>query len=107
MPPTAETVLDRLTAAHVPVVAIGKIEDLFAGRGITRAVHTKSDDEGMDVVIVRDGIDATRVDLCQSRRLRYAVRPSQRRRPVRRQPRAVRRAAKDLLPRCVTTICWW
>jgi len=50
MAPTSETVLDRLTAARVPVVAIGKIEDLFAGRGITRAVHTKSDDEGIDVV---------------------------------------------------------
>jgi phosphopentomutase len=50
MTPTAETVLDRLKAAHVPVVAIGKIEDLFAGRGITRAIHTKSDDEGVDVV---------------------------------------------------------
>src|SRR5262249_2642131 len=31
-------------------VAIGKIEDLFAGRGITRAVHTASDEEGMDRV---------------------------------------------------------
>ena len=28
--------------------AIGKIEDLFAGRGVTQAVHTASDDEGMD-----------------------------------------------------------
>ena len=50
MMPTSETVLDRLTAAHVPVVAIGKIEDLFAGRGITRAIHTASDDEGVDVI---------------------------------------------------------
>jgi phosphopentomutase len=50
MTPTEETVLDRLTGAHVPVVAVGKIEDLFAGRGITRAIHTKSDDEGVDVV---------------------------------------------------------
>ena len=50
MTPTAETVLDRLKAAHVPVVAIGKIDDLFAGRGITRAIHTKSDDEGVDAV---------------------------------------------------------
>jgi phosphopentomutase len=50
MTPTSETVLDRLTAAGVPVIAIGKIEDLFAGRGITRAMHTKSDDEGVDVV---------------------------------------------------------
>jgi phosphopentomutase len=50
MQPTSETVLDRLQAAHIPVVAIGKIEDLFAGRGITRAIHTKSDDEGVDVI---------------------------------------------------------
>jgi phosphopentomutase len=50
MTPTAETVLDRLKAAQFPVIAIGKIDDLFAGRGITRAVHTKSDDEGVDAV---------------------------------------------------------
>src|SRR5439155_26204296 len=31
-------------------VAIGKIEDLFAGRGMTRAIHTASDEEGMDHV---------------------------------------------------------
>ena len=50
MVPTDETVLDRLKESSLPVIAVGKIEDLFAGRGITRAVHTKSDDEGMDVV---------------------------------------------------------
>jgi len=50
MPPTGETLLDRLKAAAHPVVAIGKIEDLFAGRGVTDAVHTASDDEGMDRV---------------------------------------------------------
>jgi len=32
------------------VVAIGKIEDLFAGRGVTSATHTKSDEDGMDEV---------------------------------------------------------
>jgi phosphopentomutase len=50
LPPSGETLLDRLTAASIPVVAIGKIEDLFAGRGIARAFHTKSDDDGMDYV---------------------------------------------------------
>ena len=50
LPPFGETLLDRLAAAGLPVVAIGKIEDLFAGRGITTAVHTASDDEGMDAV---------------------------------------------------------
>jgi phosphopentomutase len=50
MPPIADTLLDRLTAAGVPVIAIGKISDLFAGRGITRRHPTKSDAMGMDLV---------------------------------------------------------
>ena len=50
LPPSGETLLDRLRAASIPVVAIGKIEDLFAGRGITHAIHTTSDDDGMDQV---------------------------------------------------------
>jgi phosphopentomutase len=50
--PFAPTLLDRLKDADLPVVAIGKIEDLFAGRGITLAVHTASDDEGMDEIAV-------------------------------------------------------
>jgi phosphopentomutase len=49
--PFAPTLLDHLTAAGLPVVAIGKIEDLFAGRGITSAVHTASDEQGMDEVV--------------------------------------------------------
>jgi phosphopentomutase len=48
--PFAPTLLDRLQDAGFPVIAIGKIEDLFAGRGITHAEHTKSDDHGMDEV---------------------------------------------------------
>jgi phosphopentomutase len=50
LPPSGETLLDRLKAATLPVAAIGKIEDLFAGRGMTYAVHTRNDDEGMDHV---------------------------------------------------------
>jgi len=50
MTPTSETVLDRLEAANVPTVAVGKIRDLFAGRGISKGVHTASDAEGMDAV---------------------------------------------------------
>lgn len=49
-PPTGPTLLDLLQGAGFPVVAIGKIQDLFAGRGISRALHTSSDDEGMDFV---------------------------------------------------------
>jgi phosphopentomutase len=50
LPPSGVTLLDRAKAASIPVVAIGKIEDLFAGRGITRGIHTVSDDDGMDKV---------------------------------------------------------
>ena len=55
--PFAPTLLDLLTEAGTPVVAIGKIEDLFAGRGISRAVHTASDAHGMDEVEL--ALDAT------------------------------------------------
>jgi len=48
MPPRGATLLDLLSGAGWPVIAIGKIEDLFAGRGITQAEHTKSDEDGMD-----------------------------------------------------------
>jgi phosphopentomutase len=45
--PFGDTLLDRLTAEGVPVLAIGKVRDLFAGRGIARAVPTVSDADGM------------------------------------------------------------
>lgn len=48
--PAGITLLDRLTDAGHHVHAIGKIKDLFAGRGITTSVHTKSDDEGVDAI---------------------------------------------------------
>ncbi len=50
LPPPQPTVLDHLTSAGHPVIAVGKIRDLFAGRGISRHLATASDDEGMDRV---------------------------------------------------------
>jgi phosphopentomutase len=50
MRPTDKTVLDHLESAGVPTIAIGKVDDLFTGRGISRAVHTASDEEGMNAV---------------------------------------------------------
>lgn len=38
LPPPGPTLLDRLEAAHIPVVGVGKVDDLFAGRGIT-SIH--------------------------------------------------------------------
>jgi phosphopentomutase len=48
--PIGPTLLDRVKAADHEVFAVGKIDDLFAGKGLTQAVHTKSDDHGMDVI---------------------------------------------------------
>jgi phosphopentomutase len=48
--PYADTLLDRLVAAGIEVISVGKVGDLFAGRGITRANPTKSDAHGMDVI---------------------------------------------------------
>jgi phosphopentomutase len=50
LPPSGTTLLDAMTSAGKTVHAIGKIKDLFAGRGITTSVHTKSDDQGVDEI---------------------------------------------------------
>jgi phosphopentomutase len=47
LPPPGETVLDVLTAAGKRVLTIGKIDELFAGRGVARAQHTSDNREGM------------------------------------------------------------
>lgn len=49
--PFSETSLDRLVAAGVPVVGVGKIEDIFAGRGLTKSVHTEGNADGMQHTI--------------------------------------------------------
>ena len=50
-PSPQPTLLDYLSDAGVPVVAIGKVADLFAGRGITRTVSTASDGAGVEAVM--------------------------------------------------------
>jgi phosphopentomutase len=47
MPPTSQTLLDDLTAHQLTVHAVGKISDLFAGRGISSSVATRNNQEGM------------------------------------------------------------
>jgi phosphopentomutase len=47
MPPPSETSLDRLCAAGRTVVGVGKIGDIFAGRGLTSSVHTEGNRDGM------------------------------------------------------------
>lgn len=48
MPPPAPTVLDHMKNAGMNVVGVGKIEDIFATRGITRSVHTEGNADGLE-----------------------------------------------------------
>ena len=50
LPPAGTTLLDVMSAAGKTVHTIGKVDDLFAGRGVTTAVHTKSDKEGVEEI---------------------------------------------------------
>ena len=45
--PPKETSLDRVVAAGQPVVGVGKIEDIYAGRGVTESIHTEGNADGM------------------------------------------------------------
>jgi phosphopentomutase len=45
--PFSETVLDRLVRAEIPVVGVGKIADIFAGRGISESLHSEGNADGM------------------------------------------------------------
>jgi len=46
--PPRPTLLDRIVAAGQTVWAVGKIEDIFAGQGISHAVHTHDNMDGVD-----------------------------------------------------------
>jgi len=50
LPPLGHTILDELVEKGIPVVAVGKIHDLFAGRGISQSVHTENDAEGINAL---------------------------------------------------------
>lgn len=53
--PIGTTVLDLAVENGLEVVGVGKIEDIFAGRGITRAVHTGSNRETMEALAAELG----------------------------------------------------
>ena len=49
--PPAPTLLDRLTERGLPVVTVGKVDQLFAGRGVSDAIHTANNAEGEEALI--------------------------------------------------------
>lgn len=46
--PPGDTMLNILSGEGFDVIAVGKINDIFAGSGITQMVRTKNNDEGID-----------------------------------------------------------
>lgn len=51
VPPFGKTVLDSLKEAGLDVISIGKIQDIFAGCGITKGLKSKSSVHGMEQTI--------------------------------------------------------
>ena len=49
--PHGETMLDRLKSKGLDVISVGKISDIFAGRGVTESHPTKSNAEGMEITL--------------------------------------------------------
>lgn len=50
--PPYETLLDKVVAADMEVVGVGKIWDIFAGQGITKAIHTNGNMDGVNKTLM-------------------------------------------------------
>jgi phosphopentomutase len=48
IPPHTPTILDLVQHAGLTTFGVGKIEDLFTGRGLEHAVHTEGDADGLE-----------------------------------------------------------
>ena len=51
LPPPADTLLDLLTKRGIQVVSIGKVTDLFAGRGTGQVFRAQNDSAGLDCLM--------------------------------------------------------
>ena len=51
--PPADTMLDNIKAAGMDVISVGKIYDIFAGKGLTQSNRIKSNADGMNVTIAK------------------------------------------------------
>jgi phosphopentomutase len=57
MPPPEPTVLDQIAGRGLPVVGVGKIWDIFAGKGVTENVHSEGNRDGLERTL--EAIDRT------------------------------------------------
>ncbi|MEO8803970.1 MAG: phosphopentomutase [Rudaea sp.] len=51
LPPPAPTLLDALIAANGEMIAIGKIDDIFAHRGVSQCIHAYGHDDLFDATL--------------------------------------------------------
>ncbi len=51
LPPPEETLLDRAVKKGYDVIAIGKIGDIFAHKGVTKEIHTSDNNDGISSTI--------------------------------------------------------
>lgn len=51
LPPSDTTMCDVLSANGLSCIGIGKISDIFAGKGITSAIHTTGNEDGIEQTI--------------------------------------------------------
>ena len=47
MPPHGETILDQLKAANIPAIGVGKISDIYCGRGLSESIHSEGNADGL------------------------------------------------------------
>ena len=57
--PFGRTVMNELKDAGFDVIAIGKISDIYNGEGVTEAIRTKSNMDGMDKLLKSLEMDFT------------------------------------------------
>ncbi len=51
LPPHETSVMDAMVRSGQRVVTVGKVDDLFAGHGVSDAIHTKDNSEGEEVLM--------------------------------------------------------
>lgn len=78
--PFGDTALNVLKDGGLDVIAVGKINDIFVGEGVTRALHSKSSVHGMEQTIELAGEDFT--GLCFTNLVDFDALWGHRRNPV-------------------------
>jgi phosphopentomutase len=78
--PPHDTLLDKVVRAGMEVIGVGKIWDIFAGQGITKAMHTEGNMDGVDKTL--EAIDMIQKGLVFSNLVDYDMLYGHRNDPV-------------------------